>query len=164
MERTPTLEDSDGDRKIEAPRTGARRVEEANAVDHFVVRQMAVSEHYDVCRLLGQRRANGGTRIGRPRKNVRQKNPQSSDNDAPDLHAIGIIIVAAYECDRRNLFQRGDHGIAADVAGVEDVIDAPERSQSLRTDQAVRVGDDADSDLMPRPRRASPNSYRDNDP
>jgi hypothetical protein len=50
--------------------------------------------------------------------------------------------------------------IAADVAGVQDRIHAGQRGQRLGTDQAVRVGNDAD----PRPRcslsspRSSPGS------
>jgi len=91
-------------------------------------------------------------------KNVRQKNSLIADGQASDVVAIGIIVVAANEGDRRDLTERFDDVLAADVAGMENRIDALQRRECLRANQAVRVGDDADARLKPRCWPSSPSS------
>ncbi len=80
-------------------------------------------------------------------KDVRQQNPQVANVHARDLVTVGVVVVAADERDRRDLAQRVDDMIAADVAGVKDRIDTCQRLQRFRTDQTVRVGDDANARL-----------------
>ena len=75
---------------------------------------------------------------------MRQKNAEISESDPDDVHPVGIIVVATHERDGSDLLERSDHGIAADIAGMKDVIDASERGKSLVTDQGVCVGNDTD--------------------
>lgn len=91
-------------------------------------------------------------------KNVRQQNSTSANGHLNDVVAIGIIIVAADESDRRDLAERFDDVIAADVAGMQDRIDTLQCCQRLGTNQTVRVGDDADAQLNPRLKLSSPRS------
>ena len=99
-----------------------------------------MAEHDDVGPLLEQL----GT------IDVRQKNSLITDGHANDVVAIGIIVVAAHEGDRRDLTERFDNVLAADVSGMENRIDALQRRERLRSNQAVRVGDDADPGTNPR--------------
>jgi hypothetical protein len=145
MQGSISFDNANRRRKVEAPRTGARRIEEAHAVDYFVVRQVTVTEYDDIGRPSGKRGANRRAQLARPRKNVGEKNPQAANLEANDLQPVRVIIVPTHERDRSNLLQVRDHGIVADVAGMENVIDAAERSERFGSNQTVRVRDDTDS-------------------
>ncbi len=129
-----SFDDSDCDRQFKAPWACAARIEQKNPVDHFIVRPVAVTEHDDVDRLLQQ--------LGP--KDVREKESPARDRQARNFVTIIIIIIPANERHRRDGAQRVKDVIAADVAGVEDRVHARQRLQRFRTDQSVRVGDDAD--------------------
>jgi hypothetical protein len=109
---------------------------------------MTMAEHDDVNFFLEQL----GT------KNVRQKNSLAADGQANDVVAVGIIVVAANEGDRRDLTERFDDVLAADVAGMENRIDTLQRRERFRSNQSVRVGDDSDARLSPRCWPSSPSS------
>jgi hypothetical protein len=140
-----SFDDANRHRKVEAPRTRARRIKEAHAVDYFVVRQVTVTEYDDIGRPSGKRGPNRRAQLAGPRKNVGEKNPQAANLEANDLQSVRVIIVPTHERDRSNLLQVRDHGIVADVAGMENVIDAAERSERFGSNQTVRVRDDTDS-------------------
>lgn len=55
-----------------------------------------------------------------------------------------VVAVAPYGDDGGNRFQRLKHFRRPDIPGMDDEIAFRERCQSLRTNEAVRVGDDAD--------------------
>jgi hypothetical protein len=109
---------------------------------------MTVAEHDDVRLLLEQ--------LGSI--DVRQKDSLITDGHANDVVAIGIIVVAADERDRRDLTERFEDVLAADVAGMQNRIDALQRRERFRSNQTVRVGDDADAQLSPRCWPSSPSS------
>jgi len=123
------------DRQLESSWTGAAWVEQKDAVDHFIVRLVAVTEHDDVNRLPQQ--------LGS--KDVREKKSAAGDGHARNFVTIIIIIIPADERHRRDRAQRVEDVIAADVAGMEDRVHARQRLQRFRANQAVRVGDDADA-------------------
>ena len=148
MVRAFSFDHSDHDRQLESSRPGARRIEQKHAVDNLVARLMTVSEHDDVSVLLEELRS----------INVRQENSLAADGHANDVVTIGIVVVAADEGDRRDLTERFDDVLAADVAGVQDRIDALQRSQSFGTNQTVRIGDDSDARLSPRSTLSWPRS------
>ncbi len=133
-------------RQLEPPRTGAGGIEQKHAIDDLVVWSMTMTEHDDVGLLLEQ--------LGS--KNVRQENSPVADGHSDDVVAVGIIGVAANECDRRDRAQRFDHMLAADVAGVQDRIHTSQRSKRLGTNQTVRIGDDANARITPRLTLSSP--------
>ena len=75
------------------------------------------------------------------------------DRDAGDFEHIrgwnlprpGVAIdIATNRCNGSNLSQRLQNGGIADVAGMNDVVRAAQRGESLGTKQAVSIGDDAD--------------------
>ena len=81
---------------------------------------------------------------------------QNVDRDAADFEHIGggnllrpgvAIHVAANRGNWRNLSQPFQDGRIADVAGMNDVVRAAQRGQSLRTKQSVSIGDDADDPI-----------------
>lgn len=146
MVRAFSFDHADHHRKFESTRPGAGGIEKEHAVDFFIARLMTMPEHDDIDVFLEQRRS----------IDVRQKNSLIADRHTNDVVAIGIIVVAADEGDRRNLAERLDDVIAANVAGVENRIDTLERGERLGPDQAVRIGDDADAGTNPRLTLSSP--------
>jgi len=140
-----TLDDPDAYREFESPRAGTAGIEQQLAVDHFVARLMTVPEDDDVGIVRQQLFA----------KDVREQNA------ADDLRLVagGVVIVSTDEFHWRDRAQCFQNVIAANVAGVKDQIDAPQRFERLGADQSVRVGDDADSfNSRLRPSSPRPNS------
>ena len=148
MVRAFSFDDPDHDRQLESPRTGARGIEQQHAVDDFVARLVTVAEYDDVDVF--------GEQLGS--KDVREKNSPAANFHASDLVAVGIIVVAEDEGDRRDLAQRFDDMLAADIAGMQNRIDALQRRKRFGTNQAVRIRDDADTRLNPRSTPSSPRS------
>jgi hypothetical protein len=148
MVRAFSFDDADHHRQLESARTGAGRIEQKHSVDDLVAGLMTVAEHDDVRLLLEQ--------LGPI--DVCQKNSPITDGHANDVVAIGIIVVAADERDRRDLIERFDDVLAADIAGMQNRIDTLQRRERFRSNQAVRVGDDSDAQLSPRCWPSSPSS------
>ncbi len=140
----PLFEHPHRHRQIEPPRTGARRVEVPHAAAPLVVGQMAVAEHHDVRRFATQRFTDGPAGAARPRKDVSQEDAQTSDLGADDFLPGRIIIVAAYEEDRRDLLERGDDSVTADIPGVQDVVDAGKDFGDAIVQAAMGVRDHTD--------------------
>src|SRR5258708_1140991 len=138
------VEQSDRRRLVESPRPGARWIEEANAVDDLIVRQMTVAEDDDIGALARQRLRDVIARLRRTRKNVRDEKTHAAERDAHDLAAVAAVVVAAHERDRGNRAQRIEDVIAADIAGVHDDINARKDLRDPRMNDAVRAPDHPD--------------------
>src|SRR5438128_11240604 len=95
---------------------------------------MAVTEDDDVNVLIQKLRP----------KDVGKKKSPAGNGDARNFVTIIIIIISADERHRCDAAQGVEHEIAADVAGMKNQVDALQRGEGLRTNQAVRIGDDAD--------------------
>jgi len=148
MVRAVSFDHAHHDRQLESSWTGAARIEQKDAADHFIVRLVAVTEHDNVDRFLKQ--------LGS--KDVREKKSAAGDGHARNFVTIAIIIIPANERHRRDGAQRVEDMMAADVAGVQDCVDSRQRLQRLRANQSVRVGNDADAWLRPRSKLSSPRS------
>ena len=147
MRRAIALHDSHGDWKIESTRSGAGRIEVADPVDHLVVRKVTVTEDDEIRRRFRERRPNRGARLAGAWKDVREKKPQPSDREPNNLQTVRVVIVAANEADRRDLLERGDDVLSADVPGVHDGIDTAESFDRFGPDQSFFICDDANSML-----------------
>jgi hypothetical protein len=129
------LDDSDRHRQLESSRPGAAGIEQEHAAGDLFVRLVTVAEDDHIDLFVAQLRP----------ENVRQKNPPSADGHPNDVETVGTVVVAWDERDRRDGPQRLDDVRAADVARVQNRVDAFERFERLGPDQPVRVGDDADA-------------------
>ena len=109
---------------------------------------MTVPEHDDVGVFL--------QKLGT--KNVRKKNSPIADCHTNDVEAVRVIVVAEDEGDRRDLVERFDDVLAADVAGMQNRIDTLQRGKRFGTNQTMRIGDDADARLNSRCWPSSPRS------
>jgi hypothetical protein len=76
---------------------------------------------------------------------VREQHAETGDRYANDVRSVGVVIVPSHEGDRRNLAQRRDDMVTADVTRMNDVIDAGEDGENFRTEKAVSIGDHADA-------------------
>ena len=108
------------------------------------MRQMTVAEDHHVCGRASEGFHDPPRRSVRPRKYVGHENPQFADRFADDFFPIGIVIVPAHERHGRNLPQAADHVIAADVAGMHDVIGLAEDLRDALVQHSMCIGDDAD--------------------
>src|SRR5204862_460370 len=70
---------------------------------------------------------------------------QSADVRTHDLFARGVVVVPLDERQRRDRAQRIEHMFTADVARVHDRVNTFEHARNFRTNESMRVGDDADS-------------------
>ena len=95
---------------------------------------MAVTEDDDVNVLVQKLRP----------KDVGQKKSPAGNGYARNFVTIIIIIISADECHRSDGAQRVEDKVATDVAGMKNQVDALQRGERLRTNQAVRIGNDAD--------------------
>src|SRR5690606_10155568 len=136
-----------GRTKAEARCTGTARVEHEAAVDLALHRPVRVAVHDDVG--TGMRELK---RVRRGRSELVAVNHH--DLPAGKLHLadlgnrvphIEAVRIPPDSRDRRDRFQLRDQGRRADVAGMQDVLDAREVREYLRAEYAVRVGDDADA-------------------
>ena len=167
----PQLEDSDRNGIVESPRPGAGGIEVADAVDQLVVRQVAVAEDDHVRRITPQLGADLGPGAMRPIEDVREEELHAVQHHASGLSRIAAaksVDVPGDRGHRRQLTQRRQHVLSADVSAVEDVVDAAQSRDGLRAEKAVRVRDDADAHMgnltplvpeglaprLPRPARA----------
>ena len=64
---------------------------------------------------------------------------------APSFPALEVVDVSSYCRHRSDTSQDPENLLAADVPGVENVIDACERFRNARVDAAVCVGDDSNA-------------------
>ncbi len=138
-----SFDHSDGDRQVESPRTCTRWIEKQHALDHFVARPVTVTEDHNVGRFLSEQV------VDRRSKDVSQQNSDAADGQANDLVAVGMVIIAADERHRRNLAQRLEDMLTADVAGVKNVVHALKSGKRLGANQPVSVGNDADTRAGP---------------
>ncbi len=142
------LEQADRRRIVEAPRSGARRIEEPRLAALFVVRQVRVAEHHDIRRLLAQGAGNLGAKAPGPVENVSEKELQAAERNPGKFACVSAAETidvpghGRHRCERAQLEQ--DVGVA-DVAGVQDVIDTVENVEHGGSQYTMRVGDDADS-------------------
>ena len=74
---------------------------------------------------------------------MRDEKPRVTDDDANDLEAARVVVVAAHECHRSDAAQLIEHVVAADVAGVDDLIDAGEYLGNARMKDAMCIGNDS---------------------
>ncbi len=65
---------------------------------------------------------------------------------SPQQRVSSIVDVAGYSFDGRNRGQLTKNVRAADVAGMDDQLDASQRVPQLRAEETVRVGDEADDE------------------
>ena len=152
MPRAPSaaalFEQPDGDRIVEAPRPGARRIEVPDAADALVVRQVAVAEEHHVGRLAAQLRRHLGAHPARAIEDVHEEEAEPIEGDARALAGAAATEAVDVAGAGRDLCQRAqlaEHLLAADVAAVKDVVDAAKDLQHLRAQEPVSVGDDADA-------------------
>src|SRR5579862_2739045 len=128
------------ERQLEAPRSGAARVDvqHATALEHAWLMRVARYEHADSLR------ARFALQL---RKIVYHVELDFLETDAlafrQQLRPRTLVVVAAHcrkGCDRRELLE---HALRADVAGVNDVVAAAQKSAGLRPQQAVGVRDES---------------------
>ena len=74
---------------------------------------------------------------------MRDEKPRAIDDDANDLDAARVVVVAAHECHRGDAAQLIEHVVAADVAGVDDLIDTGEYLGNARMKDAMCIGNDS---------------------
>src|SRR5712692_4140804 len=148
--RAPTtarlLEDADADRIVEPPRSRAGRVEVPDAAYALVVRQVAVPEEDHVGGRAPDLVLHFLPRPLRAIEDVHQQEVQPTQLGArrlARLAAAEAIDISGAGGDRRDGAELRQQLLAADVAGVEDVIDTAEGVEHLGAQEAVGVGDDA---------------------
>src|SRR5437588_4778534 len=130
-----TIDDADHYRQFESSRPGTSGIEQQDTVDDLIAWLVTVAAHNDV-RVFAQEFV---------AKDVRQQNSPSADGDPRDLVAIIVVVIASNKVDRRDLAKGIEHMFAADVAGVKDDVDALQRRERLRANEAMGVGDDPDT-------------------
>ncbi len=139
------LQHRHGNRIVETPRPCAGGIEIPDVTHVLVMRQMAVTKQHNVRLLARQRLQHLARRFSRTGKVVRQQDLQIAEGDAHDVVAARAVDVAGNCSHRRQLAQRIEDALAADVAGVQDVVDARERFAHFRPEQPVRVRDQSDA-------------------
>lgn len=109
-----------------------------------------MSEDDEIRRLIAKRGQNVAVRGVRAGEDVREEDAHAADGRSNDVGAGGLkpaatllIVVAFHVRRRRDLLERADDRQAADVARVQDGVDAAQRRHRLRAQEAVRVGNDA---------------------
>lgn len=138
------VEDGHTTRQREALFAGITGIEKQHAADRFAERLVRVAEH-DGVRTFGNKPVFQVIRQ-RPRVNdvMHQKVP------SPQVHSFGQVErqpgvgVAEHGCYRRNRFEREQQRVRADIARVENVINAGEELRDPGIKESVSVGDDAD--------------------
>ena len=135
----------DGHRQPKSSRPGAARIEIQHAILRFLLGHMGMPVNHN----RKSRRLRFQIKLVQIVQHV--------DRDAADFEHIrgrnlarpGLAIhVAANRGDRRNLCQLFQNGRIADVAGMNDVVGAAQSGKSLRTKQAVGIGNDADDEHL----------------
>jgi len=83
-------------------------------------------------------------------QDVREQYAERSKGEANDVVPFArFIVVPADIRDRRDLAQPAKNMLAANVPGVNDVIDSTEHVQDFRPEETVRVADDSDAHREP---------------
>lgn len=134
------LQAAEGDGKAEAARAGASGIE----VEHAVAGELAV--------LVGVAADDGGESggFGVEVEGVEVVNDVDNSagefDDFSSVETLGPgldVDIAADGGDGRDFLERGNDLRIADVAGMDDVLRAAQESERFRTEQAVRVRDNA---------------------
>ena len=135
------LEQADAYREREPSRTGAAGIEPPDAVLALVHGFVAVAEDDYVRR--------GTLQLGPcVVADVHDQEAEPAERDARALacrSAAPAVVVARAGRHVRDGTELGEHFFAADVPGVQDVIDAAEDVAHLRPQEAMRIRDDADA-------------------
>ena len=129
------------DRQLEAPWPGAAGIDVEHIVDRIDFRHMRMAGDDDVYTAL-----NG---VDWQRLEI----VQYEDRPARKLYELGVRVSAGPiavvdvppdRSDRRDPTQRRDDAGLTNVAAMDDVVDASQRTRRFRPQQAVRIRDDAD--------------------
>src|SRR5438067_524167 len=142
------LEHRHRDGKAETPRTCARGVQVADAVDELVVGEMAMPEDDHVCGLPQKLPHDLGPGPLGSIEDVGQEEADTPELDARRLACLSAaesIDVPGHRRHRREVLQVSQDLDVPDVAGVEDVVRACEGGEDLQPEEAVGVGEDADA-------------------
>ena len=128
-------------RQPKSPRPRASRIEIQHAILHFLLGPMAVPAD-DNCK---SRRFRLQIQFVQIVKHIDRDAADFEHIRGGDLPGPGFAIhISADRGNWRNLSQLFQDGGIADVAGMNDVVGAAQSGESLRTKQAVGIGDDAD--------------------
>lgn len=134
------FEQADGDRQIETARTAGTRIEVKHAFLGGVIRHVRVAEEnggefgggrieVERCQIVQHVEVVIGGEIDLGRRQI-----------GAGAFAVGVAVNGGDGRDARQSLQ--DRGLA-DIAHVENVIDAGQRCQKFGTNESVRVADDA---------------------
>ena len=134
------LEQPDADGQGEPAWPGAAGIEPPDVPAALVDGLVAVSEDDDICRYTAE--------LGRGVvADVNEQEAEAAERDArgpPGWTAAPAVVVARAGGHLGDGSELLEHLLAADVAGVEDVIDPVEHLADLGSHEAVGIGDDAD--------------------
>jgi hypothetical protein len=135
------IEGRERDRQLEAPRTGASGIKAEHAVNGIDLRDVGVSRYDHI----------NTDRYRIDAKRVKIMQDEDRPLGEPDAFGLGIITgpiarvhVASDRGHRRDAAERRDDLGSADIATMNDMIDALKKALGLGPQQAMRVGYDAD--------------------
>ena len=139
-------QDADGARQLESLSPSISGIEQDHVAPSLEARNMRVAKDDSVGFLTPEQLSHLGARRAGI-EDVAKHKLEAAEHKDLDLPRTEITVTVTLDGgDWRDPLKVAQHGISADVAGVQDVVDAGEEFRHLLVEDAVGVGDYADCD------------------